>query len=139
MAVTEAPAVTPLPTDTRPATPLVSIAVPMLNETKYIVACLDSFKAQDYPLDHLDLMVIDGGSDDGSRLVVEAYAQLNPWVRIVENPKGSASAAFNTGMNQARGEVVCLFSAHGVADPTFVSTSVAALHRSGADGRKSAA
>ncbi|MEM9464122.1 MAG: glycosyltransferase family 2 protein [Actinomycetota bacterium] len=134
MALTEAPASTPLSTDTRPAEPTVSIAIPMLNESKYIVACLDSFKAQDYPLDRLDVMVIDGGSDDGCRLVVEAYSQLNPWVRIVENPKGSASAAFNTGMNQARGEIVCLFSAHGVADPTFVSASVAALHRSGADG-----
>ena len=134
MAVTEAPAATSATTDNRPATPTVSIAIPMLNETKYIVACLDSFKAQDYPLDHLDVMVIDGGSDDGCRLVVEAYAQLNPWVRLVENPEGSASAACNVGMNQAYGEAVCLFSGHGVADPTFVSTSVAALHRSGADG-----
>lgn len=120
--------------DHQPAAPVVSVAIPMLNEAKYIVACLDSFARQDYPLDRLDVMVIDGGSDDGCRLVVETYAQTNPWVRIVENPTGSASAAFNVGLAQATGDAVCLFSAHGVADPTFISASVAALHRSGAAG-----
>ncbi|MDW3218203.1 MAG: glycosyltransferase family 2 protein [Acidimicrobiales bacterium] len=120
--------------DPRPAQPVVSIAVPMLNEARYILACLDSFAAQDYPLDHLDMMVIDGGSDDGSRIVVEAYAKEHPWVRVVDNPVGTAAAAFNVGMYEAHGQVVCLFSSHGVADPTFVSASVDALHRSGAAG-----
>ena len=118
----------------RPAQPVVTIAVPMLNESRYIVACLDSFAAQDYPLDLLDVMVIDGGSDDGCRMVVQAYADSHPWVRIVDNPEGSASSGFNVGMNQAYGEVVCLFSSHGVADRDYVSHSVAALHRSGAAG-----
>ncbi|MEQ8842657.1 MAG: glycosyltransferase family 2 protein [Acidimicrobiales bacterium] len=125
--------VTP-PRESRPAEPIVTIALPMLNESRYIMACLDSFAAQDYPLELLDVMVIDGGSDDGCRLVVQAYADVNPWVRIVDNPEGTASAAFNLGMNEARGEVVCLFSSHGVADPSYVSRSVAALHRSGAAG-----
>ncbi|MEZ5244087.1 MAG: glycosyltransferase family 2 protein [Acidimicrobiales bacterium] len=118
----------------RPAEPVVTVALPMLNEAKYIVACLDSFAAQDYPLHLLDVMVIDGGSEDGCRLVVEAYADRHPWVRIVDNPIGTASAAFNVGMREANGEVVCLFSSHGVADPDYVSRSVAALHRSGAAG-----
>lgn len=118
----------------RPDRPVVTIALPMLNEAKHIVSCLDSFAAQDYPSDLLDVMVIDGGSDDGCRLVVERYAERNPWVRVVENPAGTASAAFNVGMHQAHGDVVCLFSAHGVADPDYVSRSVEALHRSGAAG-----
>lgn len=135
MAVIESPPATKsTTTDARPAQPVVSIAIPMLNEARYILACLESFAAQDYPLDHLDVMVIDGGSDDGSRLVVEAFAQNNPWVRVVDNPVGSAAAAFNVGMYEAHGDVVCLFSSHGVADRSYVSASVAALHRSGAAG-----
>jgi glycosyltransferase involved in cell wall biosynthesis len=120
--------------ETRPVDPVVTIALPMLNEAQFILACLDSFAAQDYPLSLLDVMVIDGGSEDGCRLVVEAYAEKHPWVRIVDNPEGTASAAFNVGMNEAHGEVVCLFSSHGVADSDYVSRSVAALHRSGAAG-----
>ncbi|MEZ5168681.1 MAG: glycosyltransferase family 2 protein [Acidimicrobiales bacterium] len=117
----------------RPARPVVTIAVPMLNEAGYIVSCLDSFCAG-LPLDLLDVMVIDGGSSDGSRLVVEAYAAQHGHVRVVDNPTGSASSAFNIGMHQAAGQVVCLFSSHGVADPDYVSRSVEALHRSGASG-----
>lgn len=132
MAVTDLPL--DAPGETRPALPVVSIAIPMLNEARYILACLGSFAAQDYPLDKLDVMVIDGGSDDGCRLVVEAFARQNPWVRVVDNPVGTAAAAFNVGMYEARGQVVCLFSSHGVADPGFVSASVRALHRSGAAG-----
>ena len=135
MTLTESPTLSDSrSSEARPATPVVTVAVPMLNEARYIVACLDSFAAQDYPLDHLDVMVIDGGSDDGCRLVVEAYAKENPWVRLVDNPEGTASAAFNIGMYEAKGHVVCLFSSHGVADPGYVSRSVAALHRSGAAG-----
>jgi succinoglycan biosynthesis protein ExoA len=130
-------ALTKIDTESRPkrhAEPIVSIALPMLNEAEYIVPCLDSFAAQDYPLDLLDVMVIDGGSTDGGRLVVNAYSETHPWVRIVDNDEGTASAAFNVGMQQAYGDVVCLFSSHGVADPGYVSGSVAALHRSGAAG-----
>jgi len=126
--------VAPTSDQPRPEQPVVSVALPMLNEAKYIVACLDSFAAQDYPLDRLDVMVIDGGSDDGSRLVVERYGESNPWVRLVDNPEGTASAAFNVGTYQAHGDVVCLFSSHGVADPDYISRSVAALHASGAAG-----
>lgn len=114
--------------------PTVSVTLPMLNESNHIVACLESFGRQDYPLDRLDVMVIDGGSDDGSRAVVEAFAEERPWIRILDNPAGSAAAAFNVGMQQARGEVVCLFSSHGVADRDYVSRSVDALRRSGAAG-----
>ena len=106
----------------------------MLNELGHIETCLGSFASQTWPLELLDVMVIDGGSDDGSRDVVDSYASVNPWVRIVENPVGSAACAFNLGMTEARGEVVCLFSAHGVADPDYVRASVEALHRSGASG-----
>ena len=118
----------------RPAEPTVTIAIPMLNEAAFIVPCLDAFSAQNWPMEKLDLLVIDGGSADGSQLVVEAYAEKHPWVRLVDNEDGSASAAFNIGMHQANGEVVCLFSSHGVPDADYVRRSVEALHRSGAGG-----
>lgn len=118
----------------RPREPTVTVAVPMLNEAQYIVSCLDAFGAQDWPIDKLDILVIDGGSGDGSKLVVEAYAEKHPWVRLVDNECGTASAAFNIGMHQALGEVVCLFSSHGVPDTDYVRRSVEALHRSGAAG-----
>lgn len=114
--------------------PVVSVAVPMLNESGFIIACLDSFAAQDYPLGLLDVIVIDGGSEDGCRSAVEAYAATRNWIRVVDNPAGSAATAFNIGTKEAYGDVVILFSSHGVADFDFVLKSVAALKRSDAAG-----
>lgn len=114
--------------------PVVSVAVPMLNETRYIDECLEGFAKQSWPKDSLDVVVIDAGSTDGSRATVDRLAGEEPWLRVVDNPGRKAAAAFNVGLAEARGEVFCLFSAHGVPDPTYVERSVAVLLETGAAG-----
>lgn len=120
-------------TDPTTDRPLVSIVVPMLDEIDSVRACLDSFERQSYPVDRIELLVVDGGSQDGSRELVEQRS--GPLrVRVIDNPARRASAAFNRGVEAANGDVICLFSAHGVADERYVETSVAALRSSGAAG-----
>ena len=114
--------------------PVVSIVIPMRNEIDYLDACLDGFAAQDYPSSLLDVIVVDGGSTDGSAERVVERAADEPWLRIVDNPRVKASAAFNIGVGEAKGDVVCLFSAHGVPDPAYVRRSVDVLTETGADG-----
>lgn len=114
--------------------PVVTVVVPMLNEAEYIDDCLDSFAEQTYPHDLLDVVVVDGGSTDGSRSIVDQRAQRESWLRVIDNPQRRASTAFNRGTEAAKGEVVCLFSAHGVASATFVERSVAVLHETEASG-----
>lgn len=114
--------------------PLVSVVVPMLDELGHIEACLDGFAVQTYPLDHVDVIVVDGGSSDGSRAVVEERTNADRWVRVVDNPHRKAAAAFNIGVREALGEVVCLFSAHGVPDPGYIERSVNVLQETGAVG-----
>lgn len=107
--------------------PLVSVLIPMLNEQDTIGACLEGFDNQSWPKDRLEVLVADSGSTDGSRQTVEKLATTRPWLSVVENPKGSAAAAFNIGLREARGEVLVLFSAHGTPDPDFLTRSVRAL------------
>ena len=114
--------------------PVVTIVVPMLNEQGSIQACLDGFAKQTYGTSHLDVVVVDGGSTDGSREWVEEYSVEHPWVRIVENPKKKASAAFNAGLAAAEGDVLVLFSSHGEPMVDFVEQAVAVLLDSGAAG-----
>ena len=52
--------------------PLVSILTPMYNTEKYVHRLLDSVLAQDYPA--IEMVVVDDGSTDGSRAVVDSYA-----------------------------------------------------------------
>ena len=68
------------------STPWVSVIIPCLNEREFIGDCLDSVIANDYPKDRLEILVIDGMSDDGTRAIVEEYAQKHRFIRMVDNP-----------------------------------------------------
>jgi GT2 family glycosyltransferase len=114
--------------------PFVSVIVPMLNERHFIGPCVEGFLAQRYPADRLEILVIDGGSDDGSREVVTELAAEHPAVRLVDNPRRVAAAAANVGIAEAVGEIMCFLSAHGVPDPDYVPTSVRLLQETGAVG-----
>ncbi len=114
--------------------PIVSVAVAMLNEQDHVLACLRAFERQTWPPDLLDVMVIDGGSTDGSRALVDEFAATRDWVRVIDNPKGHAAAAWNVGLRSARGECFGIFSSHGIPSEEFVERSVEALTLSGAAG-----
>lgn len=126
-----APMENPMPAPDRP---LVSVVLPMLNEISSIRACLDRFEAQTYGADNLDVIVVDGGSTDGSRELVEEYLRDRPWCRVVDNPARRASSAFNVGVDSARGEVLILFSSHGEPMADFIEESVRVLQETGAAG-----
>jgi glycosyltransferase involved in cell wall biosynthesis len=48
-------------------TAFISIVIPCRNEEQFIGDCLNSIIANDYPGDHLEVLVIDGMSEDGTR------------------------------------------------------------------------
>jgi len=50
--------------------PFISIIIPCRNEEKFIDKCLDSIIAQNYPKDKLEILIIDGMSEDGTRGIV---------------------------------------------------------------------
>ncbi|MEZ5179029.1 MAG: glycosyltransferase family 2 protein [Acidimicrobiales bacterium] len=114
--------------------PFVSVIIPMLNERHFIGPCVEGFLAQRYPADRIEILVIDGGSDDGSRDVVGELSAEHPNVRLVDNPRRVAAAAANVGIAEAAGDILCFLSAHGVPDPDYVPTSVRLLQETGAVG-----
>ena len=81
------------------AFPFVSAIVPMRNERSYIERCLRSLAAQDYPSGRFEVIVVDGGSNDGSRELVESMREEVPNLRVVEN-RGKQTAR---GLNPADG------------------------------------
>ena len=78
--------------------PLVSIIVPCRNEEEFIGRCLDSVVANMYPKDKLEILVVDGMSEDRTRRIVKRYEDKYPFVRLVDNPKYVSPAALNSGI-----------------------------------------
>lgn len=113
--------------------PLVTIILPCRNEAKYIARCLDTLLATTYPQDRLELLVMDGRSEDRTREIVAAYAVRFPWIRLLDNPRRIAPAALNLGIEAARGEVIVRVDAHALYPPEYLGRLVQALTTTGAD------
>ncbi len=104
--------------------PLVTVIIPVWNEGTFIGPCLDSVVANDYPRDRLEVLVVDGGSRDGTRTIVEEYARRYSFIRLLDNPRRIPAAALNIGLRHARGEVIVRMDAHTVYAPDYIRKCV---------------
>jgi glycosyltransferase involved in cell wall biosynthesis len=112
----------------------VSLVIPCLNEERHIGPCVESLLATDYPLDRLEILVVDGRSDDGTRAVVQRIAEREgDRVRLVDNPDRVTPAALNRGIAQSLGDMVMITGAHCEYPADYVRTLVEWQMRSGAD------
>lgn len=111
----------------------VSVIVPCRNEEKFIGKCLDCIIANDYPVERLEVLVVDGRSDDGTRGIVEKYAELAPFIRLLDNPGKIIPLAMNLGIKNAKGDVIMILGAHSECPAHFISRTVEYLNRTEAD------
>jgi len=95
--------------------------------------CLDSIVATDYPRDRLEVLIVDGRSDDRTREIVHEYTSQHPWMRTLDNPKQITPAALNIGIRAATGELIMRMDAHAFYPQSYISQLVTALQHSGAD------
>ena len=87
--------------------PVVSVVVAVLNGAKTLQRCIDSVASQTYA--GRELVVIDGGSRDGSVDIIRANAaRIQAW--LSESDRGIYNA-WNKGLSRARGEWVCFLGA----------------------------
>ena len=113
--------------------PLVTVLVPCRNEGSYIAACLASILGTTYPLDRLEVLVLDGQSDDGTAEEVAAVAAQMPVVRLLTNPGRVVPTGLNIGIRAARGEVIVRMDAHTEYPADYIPRLVHWLQASGAD------
>jgi len=113
--------------------PFVSIIIPCRNEEKYIGKCLDTILEQDYPKENLEVLVVDGMSEDKTREIVRNYSEKYPFVKLLENPKKFTNFALNIGIKVARGEIIMMMGAHAGYERDYVSKCVKYLKEYDAD------
>jgi glycosyltransferase involved in cell wall biosynthesis len=103
-----------------PVRPLITVIVPTYQEASYVDRCLRSLTQGSWPADRLEVLVVDGGSTDGTRERVEEWARQHSGVRLIDNPDRYAPYAFNRGICAARGEVIAIMGAHAEADDQWL-------------------
>lgn len=116
---------------TRPSR-FVSVIVPCRNERRYIVQCLESILQNDYQ-GELEVLVVDGASDDGTRELLFECAQRSSRIRVLDNPSRITPAALNIAIRNSRGDVVVRMDAHCRYPVDYISSLVGWLEQSGAD------
>lgn len=82
----------------------VSIVVPVYNAEKTLKRCVDSIIQQSYT--NWELLLIDDGSIDGSKIICDEYCQKDSRVVYFYKRNGGASSARNYGIAKATGQYI---------------------------------
>ena len=107
--------------------PFVSVIVPVKNERQTIEHCLTSLTSLTYR--DYEIIVVDGGSSDGTREFIETVSEKTPRIRMLVN-KGNPSSARNVALDQAKGEVIAFTDGDCFVPPEWLSSLVNALMQS---------
>jgi glycosyltransferase involved in cell wall biosynthesis len=105
-----------------PAT--VAVVTPSFEMAGFLAETIESVLAQDWP--YVDYLVMDGGSRDGTRELLEGYGDR---VRWVSEPDGGQADAVNRGLARTRGQVVTFLNADDVYRPGALRRAVEGFER----------
>jgi glycosyltransferase involved in cell wall biosynthesis len=107
-------------------TPLVSVLINNYNYAQFLPEAIDSVLNQEYP--ELEVVVVDDGSTDSSRAIIEKHAALNSRIIPVFKSNGGQASAYNAGVATANGEILCFLDSDDVWLPGKIRAIVDA-HR----------
>ncbi len=117
---------------------MVSIIMPIRNEEHYLYRTLSAILQQDYPHHLIEIVIVDGQSDDNTRLIIERICNSDiaaDFNRIVvfDNPQRIVPVAFNIGLREALGNIIVRVDGHCEIARDYVRRCVEILAETGAD------
>lgn len=117
-----------------------SIVAPAHNEEDNIERLVTEVAAALAPAAYsFEFVIVDDGSTDGTRSIVQRLMTDRPWLRCVgmsNTPPGKGngqSAAFHAGFRAARGELIAVLDADLQNDPAEIPAMIDLLRRTGSD------
>ena len=111
--------------------PPVSILIPAHNEELVIGATIEAMLALEYPKEKLEIIVINDGSTDSTKQIIESYSGKDSRVVLYDVPEGEGgkgkSRALNLGVKIARSEILAIYDADNTPSPEALKYLVAQL------------
>lgn len=119
---------------TRDGLPLVSVVMPIRNEVNRVGRSLAAVLAQDYPEDRTEILIADGGSEDGTLEVIRGViaGHRERRITLLESVVRTPGAALNRLIQTASGDIIVRVDGHAEIASDYVSACVAALESSDA-------
>ena len=115
-----------------PTLPLVTLILAVRNEARYIDGTLSAITAQTYPAQLVEIIVVDGMSDDGTLDSARAWSQRDSRIRVLANPDRKLIPALNIGIQAARGDVIGYVNGHSVLPHDYLERSIRDIAATGA-------
>jgi glycosyltransferase involved in cell wall biosynthesis len=104
--------------------PIVSIIIPCRNEENFIGKCLDSIISNDIPKNNLEVLIIDGMSEDKTREIIKKYSKRYTFISVIDNPQKIVPTALNLGIKRSKGSIIMRMDAHNIYDDKYISKCV---------------
>ncbi|MCR4990662.1 MAG: glycosyltransferase [Lachnospiraceae bacterium] len=99
--------------------PIISVIVPVYNQEKYLIKCLDSLLGQTYS--DKEIVLVDDGSTDISGRICDEYAAKDGSVIVVHKENGGLVSAWKTGFDHSTGDYVTFVDSDDYVETTMLS------------------
>jgi len=100
--------------------PMFTVIIPAFNEEDSVAATIDSAAKLDYPKDKIEIIVVNDGSTDYTRKIVEEYIKIHegtPKVKLINQDNKGKGSALNKGLKEAKGEFFACLDADSFVEP----------------------
>jgi len=96
--------------------PMISILIPAYNEEKTITKTMESVWNLDYSKDKLEVIVINDGSKDSTKKIVQNYIKNKPNFKLISHKNMGKAASMNKALTMAKGEFFACLDADSFVD-----------------------
>jgi glycosyltransferase involved in cell wall biosynthesis len=111
----------------------ISIIIPSRNEENFISNTLKSVINGNYPLEDMEILIVDGRSNDKTREIVKDFEKRYKQIKLIDNPEQTVPYAMNYGIKESKGDIIVRLDAHSVYPSNYISKLVYWLEKLDAD------
>jgi succinoglycan biosynthesis protein ExoA len=118
--------------DSAAALPGISIILAIRNEAEHLEDCLRALVNLDYPQDKIEILLIDGMSDDATPQIISEWVRLDSRISTFTNTRKMVSPGLNLGLSVAKNDYILWISGHAIVQPGHVRACLETMRSTGA-------